>query len=97
MRKLFLPIVFSLLATAANAQRPSTLAMTCDEAIGLVAEYGSIVLSTGEHTYNRFVASRNLCFRGEHGWPSHAPTRDVAQCRVGYICKPGRSPFEDEF
>lgn len=55
------------------------------------------MLSTGRHTYDRFVSDGRFCFLGEHLWPANAPTADARQCRLGYICKPGRSPFEDFF
>jgi hypothetical protein len=98
MRRLVCSLAaFSLLATTAVAQRPSTLNMTCAEAATIVAQYGSIVLSTGQYTYDRFVAAPGYCFIGEHAWPGKAPTADARQCRLGYICKPGRSPFEDDF
>jgi hypothetical protein len=44
------------LITPASAQRPSTLAMSCGEARAIVATHGAIVLSTGPHLYNRYVA-----------------------------------------
>jgi|SRR5688572_6165071 hypothetical protein len=97
MRKLLLPVCFALFATAAFAQRPSTLSMTCGEAAALVASAGSIVLSTGRHTYDRFVVGPQFCFLGEHAWPASVPTLDARRCRLGYKCKPGRHPFDDFF
>src|SRR5688500_16974834 len=97
MRTLLLSVALSLLANSAPAQRPSTLAMSCAEATGLVASAGSIVLGTGRPTYDRFVAPGGYCFPGEHLWPARAPTADARQCRLGYICKPGRHPFDEDF
>jgi hypothetical protein len=97
MRKLLLPVFLSFLATAAFAQRPSTLNMSCGQAAALVASAGSIVLSTGRHTYDRFVVGPHFCFLGEHAWPASAPTLDARRCRLGYICKPGRHPFDEFF
>jgi hypothetical protein len=98
MRRLVTSLAaFSLLATTAVAQRPLTLNMTCAEANGLVAQAGSIVLSTGQYTYDRFVAAPGYCFIGEHAWPGRAPTADARKCRLAYICKPGRHPFDEFF
>lgn len=50
-------LVVLLSAAPSYAQRPSTLSMSCAEAQGVVASQGAIVLSTGRHTYDRFVAT----------------------------------------
>lgn len=75
----------ALAATAAQA-RPDTRAMTCGEARGLVEQAGGIVLSTGPHTYARFVANRGFCLRNQLTRAQFAPTRDVSQCFAGYEC-----------
>jgi hypothetical protein len=91
---LALTVAFFLLATAAYAQsRPSTLRMTCAQARSLVASRGSIVLSTGPYTYDRFVAGGGFCFLGEIAEPAWARTLDSPQCPIGYRCK----PYEREF
>ncbi len=95
MRTLLLSVALSFLAGSAPAQRSSTLAMSCAEAVGLVASAGSIVLSTGQHTYDRFVSDGRFCSFGEHLWPANAPTADARRCPVGYTCRPGRSEPED--
>src|SRR3712207_8809967 len=56
--------------------RPSTLAMTCREAAALVAQSGAIVLSTGKHTYDRFVANAGFCPHDDWADSAWAPTRD---------------------
>jgi hypothetical protein len=89
-----LTAAFVSLATAAFAQsRPSTLRMTCAQAKGLVATRGSIVLSTGPYTYDRFVTHGGYCFRGEVAEPVWVRTADSPQCPIGYRCK----PYEREF
>ena len=88
MHRLLLAIVLSLLATASSAQRPSTLAMTCGEANALVRAQGPIVLGTGGHTYDRFVAIPGSCPRGERARTGRAPTLDDARCALAYVCKP---------
>lgn len=93
----FLYTLFMLLAAApAWAQRPNTLDMTCAEARGFVAAEGSIVMSTGRHTFERFVASPGYCDIGEHAVDGYAPTIDRDRCRVGYRCELG-TPFEHDF
>jgi hypothetical protein len=75
---------------AAAQGRPSTLNMTCGQAQSLVRSTGAIVLSTGGHTYDRFVAGRRFCAPDEEQIPTWAPTRDAAQCLVGSRCEPRR-------
>ena len=83
-----------LVADASIAEaRSSTLAMTCNQAIGVVASRGAIVLSTGRHTYDRFVAGDAFCLPGEFAYRAWAPTRD-GNCPLGYTCK---TPWQDDF
>lgn len=82
-------------AGPALAQRPSTLGMSCAQARGLVAAQGAIVLSTGRHTYDRFVATPGFCSFGEWARPATAPTADTAQCPLGYVCQSGDPPWGD--
>jgi hypothetical protein len=84
-----------LLGTAAAAQRPSTLDMTCGEASDLIAQSGEITLTTGANTYERFVTSAGGCRVGEHAEAGYAQTSDRNRCRLHFICKPGRTQFED--
>jgi hypothetical protein len=77
-----------LAAHAAFAQpRPSTPAMSCNEARTLVAASGAVVLGTGVHTYDRYVSSRNFCEMDEVLEPAWVPTTDTPQCPVGYRCR----------
>jgi hypothetical protein len=97
MRRLYLSALSSLLAATALAQRPSTLAMTCDQAAGLVASQGAVVLSTGRHRFDRYVSSPGYCMLGEFAYDGWAPTRDTPQCRLGYTCEKDTPLFEDGF
>ena len=85
------PMIVAALAmatTGAMAQtRPSSVNMSCRQAAGLVASRGAIVLGTGGHTYDRFVADRRFCLRTEVTEPAWVPARDNPQCLVGYRCK----------
>ena len=89
-------IALLLLAEAAVAQRQSTLSMTCTQARGVVAARGAAVLSTGRHTFDRFVASPRFCLPGEYAYAAHAPTRDRSRCRLGYRCDPVPPIWRDD-
>jgi hypothetical protein len=77
----------ALPAQAAMAARPSTLGMTCAEAQATVARNGAVVLTTGEFTYDRFVAHSGFCEPSETADQAIAPTRDNDTCPVGYTCE----------
>lgn len=82
----------------AMAQRPSTLDMTCPEARAVVSRSRGIVLGTGGSTYDRFVRDRGACEVTEITIPAYAPTRDMADCFIGYRCRePGRGDRFDGF
>jgi hypothetical protein len=88
MKKLLVSLAVSLVATSALAQpRPSSVAMSCRQAAGLVASHGALVLGTGGFTYDRFVTDHRFCLRTESTQPAWVPTRDTPQCFVGYRCK----------
>jgi hypothetical protein len=92
MKKLLLAAVVSLQATTLAAQpRPSTVAMSCRQAAGLVASAGGIVLGTGGYTYDRFVRDRGFCLITETTEPAWVPARDNPQCFVGYRCREAMS------
>lgn len=74
-------------AIAAAQGRPSTLNMTCGEAAATVASYGAAVLTTGEHTYERFVVHQGHCQPGERAQSAFAPTLDSEACNIGYTCE----------
>ena len=62
--------------------------MSCGQARALVASQGAVVMSTGTHTYDRFVATPGFCMLGEYAYAGNAPTEDVRRCRIGFVCKP---------
>jgi hypothetical protein len=68
--------------------------MSCGEARNLVGSTGAIVLSTGRHTFDRFVATPGFCSFGEWARPATAPTADTPQCPLGYVCQSGDPPWE---
>ena len=88
MRTLPLGGALIMLATSATAQtRPSTLAMSCQSARGIVAARGAVVLGTGGMTYSRFVSNGGACDRGQRIEPAWVPTGDGPQCFIGYRCR----------
>jgi|SRR5580765_7690086 len=88
MQKLVLSFVaVTLTATSIAAARPNTTTMTCAEAAATVSRAGAITLSTGEFTYERFVAGIRQCMPRQTTGPGLAPTRDNRNCQVGFICK----------
>ena len=95
MTRLMIAIAIVLSASAAEAQsrrapavegRPSTTAMSCNQARALVSARGAIVLATGARTYDRFVSNAGLCSLGEIAEPAFEPSAENPQCFVGYRC-----------
>ena len=78
--------------TVAEA-RKSTLSYTCHQAQNLVHSRGTILMSTGGHSYERFVSNRSFCPFGDYVKRAYAPTRDRRSCQVGYTCTMD-NPFE---
>ena len=68
------------------AQQPSTLGMTCGQAARTVQARGSVVLATGEYTYDRYVSTRGFCLQGTYARPAFVATRDTPQCSIGFYC-----------
>lgn len=63
--------------TAPAAARPDTRDMTCQALKDLVQRSGSIVLSTGPNTYDRYVATRSDCKQfNARLQPAWVPARD---------------------
>lgn len=86
MTRILLSALLVLATTGAEAARPSTLGMTCHQAQIMVASRGAVVMSTGKHTYDRFVASAGYCEVAEWAVWATAPTKDTRACPVGYTC-----------
>ena len=86
-------MLLAALAGAAAAQgRPDTRAMTCGEVRSLVFDRGAVVMTTGAHTYDRFVAGSRFCSIPEVALPVTVRTRDSDACVV-HACRP--DPFEE--
>ncbi|MFG1426465.1 hypothetical protein [Roseixanthobacter glucoisosaccharinicivorans] len=74
------------MAQSAYPGGPSSVAMTCAQALSFVTKAGGTVLATGGLTYDRYVRDRSFCSYSEVTKPAFVPTRDVKQCFVGYTC-----------
>lgn len=86
MIRILLSAALFLAATAPLAARPSTLTMSCRQAQNLVARQGAVVMTTGPHTYARFVADPGYCEFNEWADAASAPTKDLRRCSLGYTC-----------
>ena len=75
-----------LAATPAEAQRPDLRAMSCPQAQALVASRGAVVMTTGQFTFERFVAHRGFCQREEKTRRAWATTGDGVRCNIAYRC-----------
>ncbi|MCC2113275.1 MAG: hypothetical protein KDJ16_14670 [Hyphomicrobiales bacterium] len=93
MRVLFLGLAMLIALPQIASARPNTTRMSCDEAHSLVIRSGAIVMSTGRHTYERFVADRRFCQFNEVLERQFVPTADRQQCFVGYRCV---LPYNDD-
>lgn len=88
MTRFTLSLMLVLAAGSALAQsRPSSPERTCAANRQSVDANGAIVLGTGGQTYDRFVRDRGFCAHGEFLEQAFVPSRDVAQCFIGYRCK----------
>jgi len=82
----FLIVICS--GTAALAQSAgTTLAMTCQQAAGIVRAQGAVVLRTSPTTYDRYVNGPGFCTRDQVTEPAWVGTADAAQCFIGYRCR----------
>jgi len=84
--------LFAMLLMAsiqAQAQgRPDARTMTCGEVRSLIDQRGAVVITTGNYTYQRFVAHRGFCNYSErigHDWIA---TSDIAECRLRICVDP---------
>ncbi|MCK7614141.1 hypothetical protein [Roseibium sediminicola] len=82
-----------LTASLAHAQagRPDTRRLTCNEAQQLVQKSGSIVMTTGPSTFEKFVANASYCLpQSNQVRANFAPTKDNPECAVGNRCYQNR-------
>lgn len=86
-RSLFAAMALSVLLPALAEARPDLRNLSCAKAQQMVARSGSVVFTTGRHTYSRFVAGPQYCDPWEAAFVQYARTRDAARCPVAYECK----------
>lgn len=92
MLKMIIPAVATAIAlnatstALAQSHRADSRSMTCNEARTVVMRHGAIVLSTGQHTYDRYVAHERFCSPHQMAERAAVPSRDAAACFVGYRC-----------
>ncbi|MFC6489081.1 hypothetical protein [Nitratireductor sp. GCM10026969] len=93
-------LLVAVLAAAAPAEaqgRPDIRSMSCQQAQSLVQENGAVVLTTGRHTYDRYVAGQQFCFPGYVTRRAHVGTNDSAMCLIGYTCVPDTDWHDDRW
>ena len=86
MRKLAIWILLLTIADAAYA-RPDIRTKTCAQAKALVQQSGSVVVTTGKHTYDRFVAGQAYCERPFVTRRAWIVTKDTKKCQIGFRCE----------
>lgn len=74
------------MAEAQQSRRPDVRRMSCEQAKELVERTGGIVLTTGQHTYDRYVSDRRFCPSGLDIKDAWVNTGDGKSCRIGYTC-----------
>lgn len=79
-------IAVSMLAASvlpAMAQgRPDARTMSCERVQALIAEHGAVVLTTGRHTYDRYVVDTRFCEMREVARPVVITTQGGESCVV---------------
>jgi len=60
--------------------------ISCAAAQQVVAKSGAAVMTTGRHTFRRFVAHRGFCDRSQDVRPSYTQAADTAYCQVAFEC-----------
>jgi len=84
----FVVVLLTVFASGHAQARPDARTMTCEQARSLVQERGAVVMTTGRHTYQRFVAHRGFCLYSQRTGSAWTPTRDTAECRLRICVDP---------
>ena len=97
MKKLVLTLALITSVSSVQAQQgPFTPSLPCRQVQQIVFASGAVVLSTGPHTYDRYVRDRSFCLIDEYLEPVWVPARDTPQCPVGYRCNNQRRFLFDD-
>ncbi len=75
----------------AQSGRPNSTTMTCSQVQAMITQRGAVVMSTGQYTFDRYVANFSYCQHGEFLRRDFIPTKDNNKCFVRR-CDPSR-PF----
>ncbi|WP_208988352.1 hypothetical protein [Labrenzia sp. VG12] len=80
-------LLLTVSVVSAQSGRPDTRQLTCTQAQALVKQRGSIVMTTGATTFEKFVADARYCRPITNQVRAlFAPTRDDPKCAVGFRC-----------
>lgn len=74
------------LASVSAQGRPDARAMSCEQVRALIESRGAVVMTTGRHTYDRFVAHGSYCAHLDAPVATTIATRDTDRCWVHH-CK----------
>lgn len=67
----------------AQGRRPDTRTMNCAQVQTMIEQRGAVVMSTGQHTYDRYVSDRFQCtFNSEVAVRAYVPASDTRSCPV---------------
>ncbi len=94
MRKLAIWMLLLTIADVAYA-RPDVRTMTCAQAKALVRQIGSVVMTTGKYTYERYVAGQAYCERPYVKRRAWIATKDTSECLVGFTCEDRQQRIDD--
>ncbi|MCP4184696.1 MAG: hypothetical protein GY761_15495 [Hyphomicrobiales bacterium] len=86
IQKLLVSCAILLAGFAVADARPNTVNLSCSQVKSLVRSHRSILLSTGRHTYDRYVVNVAFCPSGDYAKRAYVRTRDRNSCRIGYTC-----------
>lgn len=95
-RPVFRILVTAMLVAASGSAfaRADTRSMTCEQTQRLIIRSGAIVLTTGPHTYDRYVSGFGYCSQPYVPARTWVKTKDYADCPV-YNCQRVSLPFDD--
>jgi hypothetical protein len=75
-------LLVTIQAGEAQSRRVDSRSRTCAQVQSLIDQHGAVLLSTGVHTFDRYVSNRNQCQHGEVLYREFIPTKDTGRCRV---------------
>jgi len=81
-----------LAATAVAEARPDVRSLSCARVQAMIDRNGAIVMTTGRHTFERFVNSRRYCENDQRVQPVRIDAAD-GRCTVRGACR--IDPFDD--